>query len=461
MYRHCEELISVLQRVADGELKRVMVFMPPRHSKSETVSRLFPAYYLQRYPERSVGLTSYSIDLARTLSRAARSNFIEAGGELSKTATAVTHWETKQGGAMWSAGVGGAITGKGGHLLIVDDPVKNAADADSEQLREKVKDWYDSTFYTRLEPEGAIVIVQTRWHEDDLSGWLLSQEGDEEEDAEGWYIVNLPGLAEEPVAFPSSCTVHPDWREVGEALCEERYPKARLARVARKIGEYWFNALFQQRPRAREGNIFKRIWFESRYKSLPDFKAVYTMWDTALKAQEKNDETACAVWGEGVDGLLYLLRVAHGRWETPDVADFLIEQAYWLRELYGDLYVGDFVEDKVSGTTLMQYLRRHEDPDTERGYDGKRLVVTAVQVEADKVSRAHGVTPLCESERVRLPDSGIFPDTRGWVAKFIDQLLGFPGKHDDMVDVFVYGIKRFMGTLGKKSAKRTKAKGYV
>ncbi len=155
-----------------------MVFMPPRHSKSETVSRLFTAYYLYRHPERFVGLASYGADLAYTLSRAARDNFVKACGQLSKAAKAVKQWLTSTGGGLWAAGVGGPATGKGFHLGVIDDPIKDAEEAASDKIRQRNKDWLSSVFQTREEPGGAIVVLQTRWHEDDLSGYLLSMEAD-------------------------------------------------------------------------------------------------------------------------------------------------------------------------------------------------------------------------------------------------------------------------------------------
>jgi len=187
-YKHCELLIAVLQRVADGEIKRLMIFTPPRHGKSETVSRLFSAYFLYRYPAYWVAVTSYSADLAHTLSRNSRENYLRAVGQVSDQASAVKQWETGAGGGLWAAGVGGQATGKGFHLGIIDDALKNAEEAASETIRARNQDWYQSTFYTREEPwsdtdpHGAIINVQTRWHEDDLAGCQIEQERHAEDD---------------------------------------------------------------------------------------------------------------------------------------------------------------------------------------------------------------------------------------------------------------------------------------
>jgi hypothetical protein len=253
-WRHVEVLGDALERVVAGEIRRLMVYMPPRHGKSMLASRILPAYFLSRHPDRWVGLNSYSADLARTFSRSARDHYIALGGQVRDDAGAVTHWETVQGGGMWAAGAGGPITGKGFHLGLIDDPLKNAEEASSEVIREKQKEWYRSTFATREEPGGAIVVTMTRWDEDDLAGWLLSEEAGED-GGEGWHIIHLPAIADaELIAqWPEGCTVEPDWRSPGEALCPERYPLATLERLRRRVGEYYWLSLYQQVPRSTQG----------------------------------------------------------------------------------------------------------------------------------------------------------------------------------------------------------------
>ncbi len=158
-YKHCNLLSDVLERVASGEIKRLLIQLPPRHSKSELVSRLFSAYYLKKNPTHFVGINSYSAELAYTLSRASRENFQRCGGVVKDDVSAVKHWETPEGGGCWAAGVGGSITGKGFHLGIIDDPIKNSEEASSETIREKQKEWYSSTFYTRAEPDASIIVI--------------------------------------------------------------------------------------------------------------------------------------------------------------------------------------------------------------------------------------------------------------------------------------------------------------
>lgn len=322
-YRHLEILIDVLQRVADGELHRLMVFMPPRHGKSETVSRLFSAYYVYRWPERFVGLSSYAAALAYTLSRNARDNYVAAGGPLS--VEGIEHWETGEGGGLWAAGVGGPITGKGGHLLLVDDPLKNAEDAASETIREKQKEWWRSTFYTREEPGGAIVVIMTRWHQDDLAGWLLSREtsadaDDEDAEPERWHLVFMPALMTELPQLPPTVTVESDPRLPGEPLAPERYPLKRLARIRRNAGSYFWTALYQQWPTPPDGEAFKREWFSylDRPPDETDMLRWVRYWDKAGSISKSAKYTAGVKVGITRDRRIIIAHVVRGKWTTGD-----------------------------------------------------------------------------------------------------------------------------------------------
>jgi len=181
---HHRVLAQQLERVAKGECKRLMVFMPPRHGKSQLTSIQFPAWFIGNYPDKEIICASYAQELAAHFGREVRNlvsdpEFKETFGvSLAPDSTAKHRWNTSEGGSYVAAGVGGAITGRGAHLLVIDDPVKNREDADSEVYRDKVWDWYRSTVFTRLMPNGAVVLVMTRWHDDDLAGRLLEHESD-------------------------------------------------------------------------------------------------------------------------------------------------------------------------------------------------------------------------------------------------------------------------------------------
>ena len=433
-YRHCEVLAQVLQRVADGELRRVMVFMPPRHGKSEEVSRLFSAYWLYRFPHQWVGICSYGAELAHTLSRAARQNYREAGGSIDELASAVKHWETGKGGGMWAAGVGGPITGKGWNLGIIDDPLKNAQEAASSVTRNAQREWYGSTFYTREEPnaegqpDGALIVIQTRWNEDDLAGWMLKEESEDEE-AEHWHIVSLEAIKEEePPAIPATCTLEPDWRQPGEALCPERRPVEKLNRIARRIGSYFWNALFQQRPRPAEGKLFKRSWFPiispAEVPAIVDFVRRWDFAGTLAEPGKDPDYTADCLMGKtsDADGPVFVIfEVRRVQLSPAGVERRFVDTAHADRKRF-------FGRSRIRG---------EQEPGSAGKYVGhhftSKLAGFDVRFEpstGSKVERARPLASQAEIGNVKLVKAP-------WNEPFLDELVAFPtaGVHDDQVDV--------------------------
>ena len=424
-YRHTVILADVLQKVADGLLSRVMIFCPPRHGKSEEVSRLFSAYYLYRHPERYVGINSYSADLAYTLSRAARENFKAAGGQTKSDADAVKQWETPESGGLWAAGVGGPITGKGFHLGIIDDPTKNAEDADSETLRAKERDWYSSTFYTRAEPGAAILIIQTRWNEQDLSGWLLSQEIDEDDaQPERWHIVCFPAIAEDaPQPFPATCSAEADFRAEGEPLCPERFPLARLRQISARVGGYFWDSLFQQRPSAKAGSFFKvgQIGIESAapasllHPAAPKCRA----WDMAA-TEGGGDYTAGVLMArDPQSGLFWILDVRRGRWATDTRNREIVQAAALDSQQYGRQVRIHGPQDpgaagKDAAAAFVRMLAGHS--------------VKTEPVSGAKTLRADPFSAQVNAGNVRMVQAD-------WNHVLLEELRAFPlGKFDDMVD---------------------------
>lgn len=256
--KHLTLLNRKLLDVAAGRVKRLAVSMPPRHGKSELVSRYFPAWYLGSFPDRRVILTGYEADFAAGWGRKARDVLATHGPgvfgvRVRSDSSAANRWEiADRDGGMVTAGVGGPITGKGADVLVIDDPVKNAEDARSPVLREKHKDWYKSTAFTRLEPGGAVVLVMTRWHQDDLAGWLLG--GGMEDDPEPWEVVCLPAIA-------TGNGLDAIGRAPGEALWPARYSVEALK--AHQSDPYWWSALYQQDPRAEGGTEWGKEFFPS------------------------------------------------------------------------------------------------------------------------------------------------------------------------------------------------------
>lgn len=429
-YPHCTQLAAALQRVADGEVTRLMVFMPPRHGKSETVSRLFPSYYLTRYPDRFVGINSYSAELAYTLSRNARENYREAGGEFNSSAEAVKHWETARGGGAWAAGVGGSITGKGYHLGIIDDPLKNAEEAASATIRAKQKDWYLSTFLTRQEPGAAIIIIQTRWHEDDLSGWLLDEEGSES--PEQWHIIRMEAIKEEhDLPVPESCTLEDDPRVPGAALCPERFSIDMLRHIRQREGSYYWNALYQQRPAPREGDFFKRHWFEIVDETPADAERV-RWWDRAATASSDADYTAGALMS-AKDGIYYIEDMERGQWSSAERDSVIVQTA------------------QLDSPTVQQWTEQ------EPGSSGKDSARAFVKMLAGFAARAR---PSTGSKEIRADpfaaqaEAGNVKLKRGaWNRAYLEELAAFPnGKHDDQVDASSGAFNVLARTTGRRQA---------
>jgi predicted phage terminase large subunit-like protein len=417
-YKHCQVLADVLQRVADGELKRVMVFMPPRHGKSELVSRLFSAYYLYRHPEQFVGISSYAADLAYTFSRSARDNFQHGGGSLRDDTTAVKYWLTEQGGGMFANGVGGPLNGLGFSLGIIDDPIKNAEEAASETIRAKHEDWYGSTFYTRQAPSCAVVIVQTRWNEADLSGYVLSLETDE---PEHWHVVSMPAIAEdEPPPFPPTCTLEPDDRLPGEALNPDRYPIERLNTIASKIGEYFFSALYQQRPTPKSGNFFKREWFKPA-PIAPLYSERVRYWDVAGADEGKGDWTVGTLVAHDTQGRYYIEDVQRFQHTANERNKRIVAIAEQDRARLEPLANAPaiYIEQppglgKEATDTIIKALA---------GY-----IVYADPVHKDKQTRA-------EPFKAQAQAGNVFVVTADWNRAWFAELESFPnGKHDDQVD---------------------------
>lgn len=392
-----------------------MIFAPPRHGKSELLSRLFSAYYLSLFPERWVGINSYAAELAYTLSRNSRDNYISTGSVMRESARAVKHWETLDNGGMWSAGVGGPITGKGFHLGIIDDPTKNAKDALSEAIQRDHQDWYPSTFYTREEPDGAIVLQATRWNLLDLPGWLLAQEAEEE--PEHWHIVCLEAIKEEAVLeIPRTCTLEPDDRKVGEALCPERYPIEKLRKIEKRIGPYYWNALYRQRPAPREGGLFKLSDLAHEVSAAPTEARRVRYWDLGGSDSTKADYSVGCLMAEH-GGIYYIEDVQRGQWSPRDRNQKMKDTAESDLEKFG--VIPTWIE-KVPGlaveviSSIVQFMAGFK--------------VHTEMAKADKETRADPFASQCEAKNVRVVKGA-------WNVSFRSELAGFPhGANDDQVD---------------------------
>lgn len=404
MARHHELIISRLEAVERGEISRLMILLPPRHGKSLLASAIFPSWYLGRHPERHLIFATYGQELSDDFGRQVRNliadpfhRAIFPGCSLSEDSSAVHRFNIVGGGAYFAVGRGGPITGRGAHLLVIDDPLKDYAEANSETVRRVLYDWYASVAYTRLAPNGAIVLIQTRWHEDDLAGRLLANTfGDH------WEVLSLPAIAEHDEPF----------RRKGEALWPERFGLAELGKIRSAVGGRAWASLYQQRPAAAEGAIFRRDWWQFYRPPLTMvLNRVVQSWDTAFKKGTENDFSVCATWGVAENGY-YLLHLWRGRVEFPELKRVLAS----LAEQWKPTAI--LVEDRASGQSLIQELK-----------SSTVLPIIPVKVDSDKQTRAQAVTPLIEAGRIFLPD--VAP----WVSDFVEEMACFPnGFHDDIVD---------------------------
>ena len=462
-----ERLIALLQRVADGELHRLIVCCPPRLGKSLLVSKLFPAYWVSRYPHRFCAIASYSAELAYAHSREARHFYRSCGHPLSKDSAAVGNWLTPQRGGCIAAGVRGPFTGKGYALGVIDDPYKGPEDAGSAAQRQKLIEWFQSVWLTRAEPGvsgtagAAQVVVLTRWHQDDLIGWLLEQEAGDA--PQHWHVLNLPALAEPEeirLNFPPTCSVEPEWRGPGVPLCPERFPLVELEQIRIRAGRYWWEALYQQRPSPAEGLLFRHEWLRTApaRRSGSEGRAYAPLvlsCDLAFKGGAENDPCGFVLLGlvdpsqaphplhqarsNGLQLHPSTAALANTAADPGSMPPFLIE-VLWAQRHQLDLpgtvnYLlqslealkrqgmnpdAVLVEDAANGPAVCQLLRRQ--------IPG----LIAIRPQGSKVSRAHAVAPCLEAGQV-----GFHRPTEALQS----ELLSFPtGAHDDLVDAFCQGV---------------------
>lgn len=389
----------------------MIVSMPPRHGKSETVSRWGPVYALHHRPEARVLLASYAQTLPIRWARQVRDALLEPGhgAVLRRDARRVDDWSTTAGGGLLARGVGGGITGRGADLAIIDDPHRDRLDADSATMRDRVWDWYTSTLRTRLEPGGSVVLVMTRWHHDDLAGRLLEQ--DRQGVGEGWVVLRLPALAEEG---------DPLGRQPGEALWPDRYPVEELHAIRRTIGDRDWAALYQQSPTQGGATYWPPLgeWpqYRDRRTAASFTGGVYLSIDAALKQGPGTDYLACSVWGwDGVR--LWLLDEVH----TRAGYEGSVDQIRALCARMGRVPDMALVEDAALGPALMEMLRREQ----------LALQVRGIKARASKEARATAAGVYVRQGMVLIPDPVVAP----WVVDWAREHEQFPrGAHDDRVD---------------------------
>ena len=437
-WRHQRYLYERLHRVTTGKSRRLMIFMPPRHSKSETVTVRYSAWRLEKDPTLNIILGSYNQKLANRFSRKIR-RIVEERVALSKDRKAVDEWETREGGGVRAVGVGAGITGFGGGLIMIDDPVKNRAEAESRVRRDNAWDWFSDDIYTRLEPKASVILIQTRWHEDDLAGRLIKRMA---EGGDQWEIVNLPALAEvQSSSFSLSppnreeqaeaCTLSDDplRRGPGEALWPERFDAAYLNDLKRQMGSYSFAALYQQRPVPLDGAIFKRDWFRRIVERAPEGLRWARGYDLAVSTKTTADYTASFRCAFDDDGNLYIADGFRRRIEYPE------QRRYVLERMRIEKNTSHGIEKALHGQALVQDLQRDS--------RGIGCAINAVRVDADKVTRALTWSGLAEAGKVILIQGS-------WIDEFVQEACSFPdSEHDDQIDAVSLAVRTLKQHKGK------------
>lgn len=421
---HHRVLCKKLDDFVNGRIKRLMVFMPPRHGKSELVSRRLPALILGRFPDSQIIAASYGADLASRMNRdvqrvidsevyqrvfpQTRLSGVGTTGNWVRTSDMFEVVGFK--GSYRSSGVGGGLTGMGGDFIIIDDPIKNQEEADSATHRQKIWDWWTSTIYTRLEKGASVLVTLTRWHEDDLAGRLI--QNSKLPDGDQWEIVNFPALRED-LENPM------DPRKLDEPLWPWKYPEDRIRAIRASIGARWFGALYQQRPTPGEGNLIKREHWKY-YAELPaDFDAVCISADLTFKDGEKNDFAVFQVWARA-GANKYLLDQVRGRMGFNEQLNaFKMLCAKWPDAQ------AKYIEDAANGAALVDTLKN------------KIAGIIPVRPTGSKTARAEAISPQIIAGNVYLPEN------ESWVGDFVEEWAAFPNsKHDDQVDACSQALKK-------------------
>ena len=410
---HHQIISNEFTKISRTKKGRLIINMPPRHTKSEFASYLFPAWMIGKFPKMKIMQVSHNAELAGRFGSKVR-NLIDSNEykqifgdvKLREDSKAKGRWETSHGGEYYAAGVGGSITGRGADLLIIDDP-HTEQDALSDNAMDRAYEWYSSGPRQRLQPGGSILLVMTRWAEDDLTGRLLKAQS--EPKADKWELIEFPAI------MPSGKPVWPEYWDLEE-----------LEKVKASISIRHWNAQYMQNPVADEGAIIKREWWQVWKGEIPKLKHVIQSYDTAFSAKESADYSAITTWGvfeptPGVNGLI-LLDAERGRWDFPQLKQKALESyKYWEPESV-------IVEAKATGQPLIQEMRK-------MGIPVMDFIPTRGK---DKVARANACSPVFESGNVYYPPDEHFAE------EVIEECAAFPhGSHDDYVDSMTQAVLRY------------------
>lgn len=445
----CEVCDSVLtDLVVNRKARRVMILAPPGSAKSTYVTHNFASFAMGKIPSGyNVGVGTHTDEFSKDWSKKVRDTVVSERFkevfpevEINPGDRAAQKWSTLDNKRFFGVGVGGTITGKRVDLLILDDLIRGIEDADSKAARRKIISWYKSDAYTRLKPGGSIIIINTRWHEEDLPGYLMEQM--EEGTGEEWEIIKLQAICEEPDTDP----MH---RKYGEALWPQWQDEKELTRIRDKVAdERMWSCLYQQNASPKGGTIVLDEWFGkySRFDLDSQIRttSMYKIWvsiDTAETAKEKNDPTVAECFLEAMNGDLYLLREYRQRREHVKLAKEIREFLDQIRRMYGKV-TGVLIENKGGGRPLSSELRTHTT---------YRVILIEPKTLGDKAFRFDEATPFIEAGKLHVPSG-----ESKWVTDYMNELTTFPAsRNDDRVDA----TSQIINYLSKKvKTKRKKGR---
>jgi predicted phage terminase large subunit-like protein len=413
---HHRVIAKKLELVAQGKLKRLIINMPPRHSKSEFASYLMPAWFLGRNPKLKIIQATHNTELAVRFGRKVRDLLDDPAYKeifpktsLKEDSKSAGRWSTSVGGEYFAAGVGAAVTGRGADLFIIDDP-HSEQDALSESAFDNAYEWYTSGPRQRLQPGGSIILVMTRWGKKDLTGRLLAAQGGDAM-SDQWEVVEFPAI------LPSD---KPLWPEFWE--------KDALLSIKASLPVAKWSAQWQQEPTSAESAIVKREWWKKWEKEeIPQIKYIMQSYDTAFSKKESADYSAITTWGvfqpeEGGPDNIILMAAERGRWNFPELKEHAYQEyEYWEPDMV-------LIEAKASGTPLMDELRLRGIP----------ALSYSPNKGNDKITRMHMAAPMFEAGRVWAPSNKKFAE------EVIEEVASFPyGDHDDFCDSMTMAILRF------------------
>lgn len=430
--RHLDLIDQVFRDIARGHARKVLITMPPRHGKSRRAARWAPLWYLSRHPDHRVMIASYSADLADDHGRWIRDAIVSYGPQIglalhagSKAANRFDLADPETGerleGGLVTAGVGGGLTGKGAHLAIVDDPIKDAADAESPTMRRRLWEWWTSVLNTRIEPGGSIIVIQTRWHEQDLAGKILQGE-----DAGDWTCIDLPAICDSDD--------DPLDRKVGQALWPLRYGRKALHKIRRAVGERVWWSLFMQKPRPLEGGVWKWPWITDNRITPMAFRGVdltrtVVSVDHAGGESEANDEVGLCAAGCDSQGQMYVIADRSGRMGADTWGHETCRLAI---ELQADAII---VEDNFGGDMARQIIRQAWKELAEQGETQGMLMPSIIEVHAKKGKRLRAEPIAQVYSQGQIHHVGEFPRLEGQMVTWI------PGMDSpDRMDAAVHAL---------------------